>query len=175
MKSEKYRLNLRRLAMLSLPTRWRKPIMGGLVYAMIRPLIGVYETFIKIIEDTDYSLSHNGQVCKLRALLNDTFDPEWRRIRISESWNVDSGVTAYERSASRWLMVGKRDSEPTIILNRRGYGGRHGYDFWVNVPASITKDEETRLRAIIDGNKLASKRYEISYFQEDEKLLTENE
>ena len=164
MKIEKYRLNLLRLAMLSLPTRWRKPIMGGLVYAMIRPLIGVYVTLIKIIEDTDYSLSHNGQVCKLRGLLNDTFDSERRRIRISESWNVDSGVTAYERSASRWLMVGKRDSDrPTIILNRRGYGGRHGYDFWVEVPESVRQDE-TRLQAIIDGNKLASKRYGISYF-----------
>ena len=75
-----------------------------------------------------------------------------------------ANMTAYEREAERWLMVGKRDSDrPKIILNRRGYGGRHGYDFWVEVPESVRQDEE-RLQAIIDGNKLASKRYGISYF-----------
>ena len=51
-----------------------------------------------------------------------------------------------------------------VIIHREGFSGTSGYDFWVNVPDELrTAGIETRMRAIINTYKLASKRYTINY------------
>lgn len=51
-----------------------------------------------------------------------------------------------------------------VVLNRRGYGGVSGYDFWVNIPVALLDEIDTdRVRAVVDSYKLASKRYQINF------------
>lgn len=160
-----YDVNMKRLALLALPTWLRRPLAGALVYAGVGPLGRLLQELRVYRSDTRYRLGHNGQVCKLRGVLNDVFDPEERRIEIEESESAGSieVTTVWLREAGRWVMV-KRRGNGCMIVHREGFGGTSGYDFWVTVPMELrTAKTEARLRATVNMYKLASKRYAISY------------
>lgn len=76
---DKYDVNFKRLALLLLPTFWRRPLFAAMAYAAVSPLQYLHTRFILWKRESDYRLEHNGQVCYLRALLNDKFDPIDRR------------------------------------------------------------------------------------------------
>lgn len=160
-----YNVNMRRLALLTLPTWLRRPMAGALIYAGVSPLGRLLQTLRAYRSTTRYRLCHNGQVCKLRGLLNDEFDPELRRITIEDGDGLDSGEASiiWQRAAERWVMVTRRGSG-SVSIHRNGFSGTSGYDFWVSVPAELMNDKtENRLRAIVNMYKLAGKRFAISY------------
>ena len=59
--------------------------MASLTYAAVTPLNYIHTRFLEFRKDAAYRLNHNGQVCYLRAVLNDTFDPELRRITVTDT------------------------------------------------------------------------------------------
>ena len=148
----KYEVNIKRFALLLLPTFWRKPLLATLAYAMVSPLGYLHTRFVLFRRDTVYRLTHNGQVCYLRAVLNDQFDPIERRI------------TLHKREEEQAFLLPTRDTGRAFIINRRGFGGINGFDFWVNIPISLYDTvDASRLRAIVGTYKLASKRFSINY------------
>lgn len=160
-----YAVNMKRLALLLLPTFWRKPLIGGLIYAGVSALGRQLGELRECRKETGYRLGHSGQVCKLRGALNDGFDLVLRRIKVEdgESAGTAEASTVYQRAAGRWVVLPMRGNGAGII-HRRGYGGTSGYDFWVNVPAELSDAiTETRIKATINTYKLASKRYAINY------------
>lgn len=160
-----YNVNIKRLALLTLPTWLRRPLAGALIYAGVSPLGRLLGELRAYRSATSYRLSHNGQVCKLRGVLNDEFDPELRRIEIEDSDSTGNreAATVWLREMGRWVMVPRRGAGGASI-HREGFGGTSGYDFWVTVPGELrTAETETRLRAIVNTYKLASKRYAINY------------
>ena len=51
-----------------------------------------------------------------------------------------------------------------MILNRRGYGGVNGYDFWVNLPVALYgKVDLAQVTGVVNTYKLASKRFSINF------------
>lgn len=160
----KYRLNLRRLGLLLLPPIYRKPMICGLLSSLLRGLIDVESRLLGIVGSSEYRLAHTGQVCRLRGLLNDAFDPEARRIEIKDSPITEDVPIVYERVAERWLILSSGRRGEALRVSRRGYGGTGGYDFWVEIPEDL-RISVSRLRAITDNYKLASKRYAINYKQ----------
>lgn len=158
----KYRLNIRRLGLLLLPPIYRRPLICGLLSSLLRGLASVQGTFLGIVSSSEYRMSYSGQVCKLRGLLNDVFDPDGRRIAITESEMNDAGQIVYEREMEVWAMLSERSGGGALRVSRRGYGGSGGYDFWIDIPEGLIIDE-SRLRAITDNYKLAGKRYAINY------------
>ena len=160
-----YKLNVRRLVLITLPTWLRRPLATALLYAGAQPLARLVHELRKFREDASYRMEHNGQVCKLRGVLNDTFDPKLRRINVEdeESAKASAGLP-YMREVERWLTIPRRESGRAFILNRRGYGGISGQDFWVTVPFALRGEiDETRLTATVNRYKLASKRWTIKY------------
>lgn len=160
-----YELNIKRLALMTLPTWLRRPLCGALIYAALAPigrLLGELRTFRSA---TGYRLRHNGQVCKLRGVLNDEFDQAQRRITIEDG---DGGgllevSVIHKRETGIWTMLPQR-GDGAAVVHREGYGGTSGYDFWVNVPGELRDAErETRMRALINNYKLAGKRFAINY------------
>ncbi len=98
-------------------------------------------------------------------MLNDEFDPELRRIEIEDRESMESreASTVWQRETGRWVMVPRRGSG-AVSTHREGFSGTSGYDFWVTVPEELREAEtETRMRAIVNMYKLASKRYAINY------------
>lgn len=94
---DKYDVNFKRLALLLLPTFWRRPLFAAMAYAAVSPLQYLHTRFILWKRESDYRLEHNGQVCYLRALLNDKFDPIDRRITITETVENVGFITLHKR------------------------------------------------------------------------------
>lgn len=162
---ETFNVNIKRLALLVLPTWLRRPLVGALIYAGVTPLVRLAQELRKYRSTTRYRLRHNGQVCKLRGVLNDEFDPTLRRITIEDrdSTTMIEASIIYRREVAHWVMVPHRNSG-AVLIHREGFSGTSGYDFWVNVPDELRTDATgTRMRAIINTYKLASKRYTINY------------
>ena len=115
--------------------------------------------------ETKYKLSHNGQHCHLRGMLNDAFDKTQRRITLSDIAGTHEPFLLYQRSENKSKRIYRRDQNKELILNRRGFGGTDGFDFVINIPneLSLNADDVTRLKALTDAYKLVSKRYQIIY------------
>lgn len=148
-----------------MPTWLRRPIATALLYAGVSPLGRQLQDLRALRDETSYRVSHNGQVCKLRGVLNDAFDAKERRIKVEDedSGNAD-GSLVYLRSEEREMPVPERSTGRAVILNGRGYGGVSGYDFWVTLPRALRGEvDETRLTATVNRYKLASKRWTINY------------
>ena len=160
----KYDVNFKRLALLMLPTFWRKPLLATIAYAAVSPLNYLHTKFVLFQRSTDYRLTHNGQVCYLRAVLNDQFDPIERRITITEDAGNVGPLMLWHRSEERAQLLPMRETWQAFIVNRRGFEGINSFDFWVNIPVVLLEAVDiTRLKAIVNTYKLASKRFSINY------------
>ena len=160
----KYDVNFKRLALLLLPTFLRRPLLGAVVYAAVSPLQGLHTRFVLWMRNTNYRIQHNGQVCHLRAVLNDRFDPIERRITITEDAENVGHIVLPHRDSGDGLRLPARGSGRVVILNRRGYGGVNGNDFWVNLPVALYgKADAEQVKAVVNTYKLASKRFSINY------------
>lgn len=158
----KYDVNFKKMALSLLPQRLRQSTIAAYCYSLITPVSGLYVRFMKHRKDVNYRLNHNGQVCYLRAVINDSFDTISRRIVIEDTEELASMII-YARSVGRWKMVTRRNSGTSLIINRRGFSGINGYDFVVKVPRSLNLsfNDEKRMSSIINAYKIASKRYLI--------------
>ena len=153
-----YDVKIKRLALLLLPTALRKPLVAAFMQSTVQGCSVLHGEFMRWRDD------NNGQVCHLRAVLNDTFDQTERRITVDDE---DSGglrgARLFTRDMDRHILLPVRGGK-AFIINRRGYGGVSGFDFWVSVPyALMGKIDETRLAAVVSTYKLASKRWTINY------------
>ncbi|MDR2131028.1 MAG: hypothetical protein LBP56_07700 [Odoribacteraceae bacterium] len=158
----RHEVNFGRLALLLLPTFWRRPLLAALARAATRPAGDLHARFTGFRREVDRRLSRDGQACYLRAALNDRFDPVERRIRLSEPGVVAPAVFLHERGEERSLLLAGRGGDAVTVVNRRGFGGINGVDFWVNVPLELA-GETARIRAVAATYKLASKRFSINY------------
>ena len=162
----KYDVDMKRLAVLLLPTALRQPRLSALVQVLMAPLSRLHSEFTGYREMKTYRLTHNGQVCYLRAVLNDRYDSALRRITIEEPEQVPSTCMLYLRQTGRFTRITHRGAERQVTLRRRGYGGIGGLDFWICVPLELMTDDtysENALRALANQYKLASKRFGIKY------------
>lgn len=160
-----YRVKIKELAVLMLPTFLRKPLITALAHAAVHGMFEVYTRFIGWKEQTDYRIAHNGQICHLRAVLNDAFDPERRRIEVKDEGVRRAPNLLYLRVVDMPRLMARRRERPgQLVLNRRGFGGTGDTDFWVELPAGLlTARQEERLTALVNKYKLASKRWTIMY------------
>lgn len=160
-----YDLKVKRLALLLLPTFYRRPLIAAFAQSVVQGVNQIYGDFMKWRQDEDYRLSHNGQVCYLRAALNDNFDPIERRILVEDEWSGSlQGQRVFCRETGRFIFAPMRSVRTPFILNRRGFGGVSGEDFWVTVPRALRGVlNEARLDAVVNTYKLASKRWTINY------------
>lgn len=160
----KYDVNFRRLALLLLPTFWRRPLFGAFAFALVTPVSHLHVRFMQYRQRTGYRLRHNGQVCYLRAVLNDEFDPELRRITLSDSDKSDFGTAVYRRVARRPLKLPLRADSAGVKIYRRGFTGAGAVDFIVGIPAALRGNiDESRLSGVVDTYRLASMRYAVLY------------
>ena len=162
----KYDLHFKRLALLLLPTFLRQPLMAALTYASVSPLSGLHVRLQQLRRTTDERLRRNGQVCHLRATVNDVFDPSLRRIDIADPERSGDMLRLFARSEDRALRLPlppRSEACRPVKVERRGFVGIGGYDFQVCVPRALRDFDEARLRAVVGACKLASKRFTITY------------
>lgn len=161
--SRYYDINFKRFALQLLPTRWRRVLFASLLYAGVSELSSLHSRFMAFRTEQNYRLTHNGQVCYLRAVLNDVFDPDERRITITETVEEREANLIYKRDADKSVFVYPRQQGKAWAINRRGYDGVGGFDFWINLPYGLNTIDAKRLAAIVNNYKLVSKRYAINF------------
>lgn len=151
-----YGIDFKYLALALTPSVLRNYLQMAFQSLLISPVSRLARLFEIYRGDTNYRIRHNGQVCYLRAVLNDMFDPTLRRITI-EDLDPMSELVIWQRKENRPVMLGQ------IRINRRGFGV-NGYDFVVICPIALRSAiDENRMRTILNQYKLASKRYTITY------------
>lgn len=160
----KYNVSYNRLAELLLPTYLRGARLLGVVCAMVAPIGRLHGELMVFRQDTAYRVGHNGQVCYLRAMLNDKFDPVDRGITITEDGDdVGMGMVLHERAVAVHQLLPWR-IDGSLEMFRRGFNGTSRVGFWVNIPERLRGIvDEGAVRAIVNAFKLASIRYDITY------------
>lgn len=159
----KFDIRLKRLALLLLPTFLRQPLMASLTYAVVAPLCAVHARLLQLRNASSGRLLRNGQVCHLRAVLNDRFDPQLRRITVTDTTQGTDLLLVCLRDENRAISIPRRETGRSTRLDCRRFGGAGNYDFAVNLPAELRNVDETRIAAVVDAYKLVSKRFAISY------------
>ena len=155
-----YDVNFKKLVVLLTPTFMRVPTITAFLQAAASQIAYLLTLLVKFRTSTNYRLFHNGQVCYLRAVLNDQFDPIDRLIEI---------VDAESKAA---VMIPRREFEilvpnrytPVLIVSARGYVGASGFDFVVRVHNYIYTNPTTmlQLKAVVNIYKLASKQFDVT-------------
>lgn len=161
-------IDFNKLVGLLLPTSLRKRKMLSWLGVLLTPLKRVHYDFLQKRNEKNgdlYRLQHNGQVCYLRKVLNDNFDPEKRRIKIIDG-NQFKRKYIYTEAEQKPVFLGK------IFLHREVDFSENGVDFIVKIPKEIWEAQKSNtsqmgvyrfynLEAFIDFYKLAGKRYSI--------------
>lgn len=149
-----YDVDFKKLAVLLLPTFLRKPVLVGYVQALFAPLATLHYKW-KVKRDEDfYKLEHTGQRFSLRKVLNDTFDPEQRRLYTANG-NAFPRNHIYTRAEKKPVFLGK------MYLYQRSEFLNTGVDFIVFVPQEILDTQLYEVQAIVDFYKIEPKRYQI--------------
>ena len=145
-----------KLASLHTPTRQRERKFLSLLKCFVAPIQTMQNDFETNRNNNIYKLNHNGQICKLVSVLNDTFDKDQRRIYITD--NGDSAVLLIHKDTDQKLV-----QLPVIVHRNEDYSDS-GYDFVVCIPSDIilTREKELHIKSVVNYYKLAGKRYEIN-------------
>jgi hypothetical protein len=158
-----YKIDYAKLVVMLLPTWLRKERFIAFVSSMVAPLNSLSYRFTKKRNQDHYKLTHNGQVCYLRKVLNDAFDPTLRRIQIVDGNRYNSMYIYTEAELKPKFLK-------TIHLRDESVYQNTGVDFLVLLPKQVYEIQKTQIHnsvrfydveSVVDYYKLASKRYKI--------------
>jgi len=160
-----YKIDLKRHIATALPSSLRQTGLLTFVWSAVASLTSLYNKFTIYRIATTYQLSHNGQVCYLRGMLNDSFDNILRRIMVEDAGTVIEPARIFWRSEDKTKRIYRRSEGKEWIINRRGFGATGAYDFVIKIPLdlSLSAAELTRMKALVNSYKLVSKRYSILF------------
>jgi hypothetical protein len=152
-----FKIDYNKLAVLLLPTFLRGDIMIRFIQVLLSPISTLHSQWMSGRSDHIYRLEHNGQVCYLRKVLNDSFDNQLRRIYITDG-------SRYERNYVYTNVEQQPRYLKTIYLRQSSDYADTGVDFRIVVPVGFDLNGVVyQMKATIDYYKLASKRYKIEF------------
>lgn len=115
-----------------------------------------------------YRLTHNGQICYLKTVLNDYFDPEERRIFIADAESNAQLYTFHtsELEAQSYLSThttyADEDEPPVYAFLITEVMTDDSPDFAVVCPAELI-NRETTITSVVDKYKLVTKTYKLLF------------
>ena len=160
-----YNIGYPLLHLLLTPVMLRNPLFSAFLIAFARPFEVLNVDFRAYVQSLETQT--NSQICYMRAMLNDEFDYIQRRIKIRQASTDDSGRLLWKESQNKPIMLyieGTPDTTP-FLLNRDFQIGSDNFDFEIVMPTNMALSvlEIRRLKALVNQNKLASKKYRIVY------------
>ncbi|GAA4156564.1 hypothetical protein GCM10022217_15690 [Chryseobacterium ginsenosidimutans] len=147
-----YNLNAQNLVLKLLPTFLRKSRLSSFLALAASEIVDINNLLITNRNVSLTKVKHNSQVCKLRKILNDTFDYQ-RRIQIVEGvLKKPKYIYTDAEQKPEWL------GEMIIYTNSETEG--NGIDFTVIIPGEL-QNYQIEIKAMVNFYKLAGKRYKI--------------
>lgn len=156
-----YPINITKLGISLLPTQLRTASVAEFIRVMLFPLQSIQNAFFANRDRNNYLLTHNGQVCRLRKVLNEAFPTRSKSFLIEDA--VDYGTWQYARDEDdlyNQLMI---PDEGGVIIWDEETMTKYA-DFIVLIPADVAGvDNMNMIRALVNTYKLASKKaiYEL--------------
>lgn len=156
-----YNIGYSRLALLLLLTMLRQDLIVAFVTALVRPFTVIHSDFDTYRAQVDTSV--NSQVCYLEYLLNNAYDYYDRRIIIRDAPINYDDFFLFDEPTGKAVMISDGDDPAWWVDD--GKLGTINADFEVVFPKGyeLSQNEEKALRGLINNNKLASKKYIITY------------
>lgn len=142
-----------------LPTFLRKQNLTDFLEALLSPLKRLFDLLVSFRNGNLYRLDITSQVCKLEKMLNDRYDPEQRRITITDGEFVPEEFI-YKSVEKRDISVYLNSENDNVPVYKFIEFGSKYSDFIVNVPGSVAFDL-SEMTALIHMYKLASKIFTI--------------
>ena len=164
-----YLIDFNKLTRYLVPIKSRKPIRLAYLRVLVKPIILLHQRFLDFRTKCIYKLEHNSQIVYLRAVLNDSFDNDLRRIRIANAV-IDQPIWVYEPLDDKPVFVYETSDNSPVFLREASefFGG--GNDFIVQVPMDLKPASDDALQAYlikmsakVDYYKLYSKNYTILF------------
>lgn len=164
-----FNLDFKRLILQLLPTFFRQPLIFGLMRAAIIPIEYVYATFSQYRAAHIYKLQHNGQVCYLRAVLNDAFQSSYGKFDILNMEKEGDWVYAITESGSKLTVSSAEDQKVNgqyvdngqvvpVVYSEFSLNEAQN-DFIVAVPFDLYSDNMLiSIASLVNQYKLISKR-----------------
>ena len=158
----RFKIDYNRLVVLLLPTFLRRPVLFGLLRAAVYPVTMLYERFCEARREHIYRLTHNGQVCYLRACLNDHFKSNMGMFDIISVERKGEWLFAVTEKDERVPITISEDNtsetENVPIVYNELMLNQEQNEFIVSVPADIYDTALEEVKALVDQYKLISKR-----------------
>ena len=149
-----YNLDVYKLTEMLLPGFLRKNRIKAFAKSLLTQVKDTYQQWLENRRQNLYKLSHTGQVYSLRNVLNDRFDPYYRRIEIHNG-NRFTRAYIYTHSEQMPVYLG------SIFLHQRTDYADTGVDFIVKVPWFLLSINNYEMKSLIDFYKQDVKRYKI--------------
>lgn len=166
-------INFNKWIALMLPTFLRRRRLFAFIRALCAPLYlgdgGLYQRFLEMRGNHIYRLSHNGQVCYLRAALNDAFglkkgfeiedadeyEGEWI---YAKDPSMPQQLLAVDESKNPEPGDGEAPPEhPTPLLADEARLNAPRNAFIVRVPGNIYATQLDKVKAIVEKYRILSK------------------
>jgi hypothetical protein len=143
----------------------RRPLLSAFLIATARPFEVLNVDFRAYVQSLETRT--NSQVCYMRAMLNDEFDYTQRRIKVRQAQPDDEVLLLWIESRNKPVMLyreGTPEYQPYLLV-RDNQIGSNNIDFEIVMPTNMALStlEIRRMKALVNQNKLASKKYRIVY------------
>ncbi len=162
-----YNIDFTRLVVWLIPPRLRTQFWIDWGKALVSPIASLYNRWKLYYENVDYRLNITGQVCKLEAALNDSFDNDLRRIVITDTQDYEVTLihtdAAQEPVKTHLNGQGSYYDERIPVIHDDSAYAESIYGFNVILPNVLNNDELNRLKSMLNTYKIQGMKYKILY------------
>ena len=134
-----FQTNFLRLAVLLIPTMLRKPAMVAMMRSFMKPFMLLQNRLNERREANMYNLMHTGQVCHIKAVLNDHF-----RLDYSNGFEIEDAGELGE-----WLMIYDEGDERNVIIDDEQAHFIINGDAAASTGLATTGDEPGKINEVI--------------------------
>lgn len=149
-----FEMDFKRLVALLLPMSLRRPLIFGMLRAGVSGVERVYKDFMGRRKEHNFRLTHNGQVCYLRGVLNYYFGPGFKIGNIKQEGEWLYAVT--EAGENITLAVSEEGKGVPVLYSEQMLNAAQN-DFVVFVPDRYWPRLE-EIKAMVENYKLVTKR-----------------
>lgn len=149
-----FEIDFKRLVALLLPMSLRRPLIFGVLRAGVSGVERVYKGFMVARKEHNFRLTHNGQVCYLRGVLNYCFGSGFRigNIKREGDW-----LYAVTEAGENITLAATEEGKGVPVLYSEQMLNAAQNDFVVFVPDTYWARLE-EIKAMVDRYKLVTKR-----------------
>jgi hypothetical protein len=145
-----FQTNFLHLVVLLIPTMLRKPVMIAMMRVFMKPVMLLQNWFNEQRKANLYDLAHTGQVCHIKAVLNDRFGLDYSNgFEIEDAFNNRGWLMIHDEGRIR-----DEGSEPDVIVDdKQVYSVMNG-EATASKDLAVTGDEPGEVNKILTVSHL---------------------